>query len=70
MDRYTRFRGGDQIWSNKTPASNIVNKEFWGASNYFWIKVSGVWKRCITWIKVSGIWKQAIPNIKITGNWI
>jgi len=71
MDRYTRFRGGHQIWTNKSVASIIVNTNFFGKSslNKFWIKISGVWKECITWIKVAGIWKQATPNIKITGNW-
>ena len=69
MDRYSRFRGGGTIWSNGSVASNIVNTEFWGNRNSFWIKVSGVWKKCITWIKVAGVWKQATPKIKITGNW-
>ena len=71
MDRYSRLRGGSSIWSEKNLASDIINKDFFGDTtiNSFWIKVSGVWKKCTTWIKVSGVWKQATPNIKITDNW-
>lgn len=69
MDRYTRFRGGSDIWSNTSTSSMLINKDFFGSQNYFWIKISGVWKKCITWIKVSGVWRQATPKIKVTGIW-
>ena len=52
IDRYTRYRGGDAIWSNNSNSSIIVNNQFWGvsvATNIIWFKVSGVWKQCITW---------------------
>lgn len=68
-NKYTRFRGGSSIWSDKTISSNIVNEDFWGGKNTFWIKVSGVWKQCITWIKVSGVWKQSNPKININDTW-
>lgn len=75
MDKYFKTvsapKGGRLIWNDNSPASVILNNEFFSNSpiNKFWIKISGVWKECITWIKVSGIWKQATPKIKITGNW-
>ena len=76
MDKYFKtvspLKGGRLVWNNNSPASTILNNEFFEtetAKNKFWIKISGVWKECVTWIKVSGIWKQATPKIKITGNW-
>ena len=70
MDRYTRIRGGSAYWTERDLVENIFVTEFFGTSlaNKFWIKVSGVWKECITWIKVNGVWKQASPKIK-QGTW-
>ena len=62
MDKYTIIRGGNPIWIENSNASVIVNKEFWGSENSFWIKVSGVWKKCISYIKVSGVWKICVPR--------
>mgnify|MGYP003436078140 CR=1 FL=1 len=62
MDKYTRFRGGNPIWIENSNASVIVKKEVWGSENSFWIKVSGVWKKCISYIKVSGVWKICVPR--------
>jgi hypothetical protein len=71
MDRYTRLRGGSELWTNKTIPSDIYNVSFWGSlGNVFWIKVAGAWRSCITWIKVSGVWKQSQVKIKNQGNWI
>lgn len=72
IDRYTRYRGGDAIWSNNSNSSIIVNNQFWGvsvATNIIWFKVSGVWKQCITWVNVGGVWKEVNPNVKVSGVW-
>lgn len=68
MDRYTRNRGGSEIWTNKTIASDIVNYNFFGRKyNKFWVKISGIWKECNTFIKVSGIWKNSKLYFKTNG---
>ena len=70
MDRYTRQRGGSSIWTDGTPASNIINTDFFGANqNQFWIKIAGVWKQATAWIKISGVWKQTTAKIKASGTW-
>ena len=60
------------VWIDNSPASVILNNEFFGApasTNKLWIKVSGVWKECVTWIKVAGVWKEAEPKTKVAGIW-
>ncbi len=69
MDRYSTIRGGSALWSNKSMASTIVNKTFWGNTNKFWVKVAGVWKACKAYVKVSGLWKYATPKTKVGGSW-
>ena len=78
MDKYFKvvrrdIRGGSSLWSDRTKASDILNNEFFDnnqvSNNIFWIKVSGVWKQCITWIKVSGVWRQSNPKININDTW-
>ena len=69
MDRYTKHRGGSEIWTNRTLASLIVNKEFFG-SNSLWIKVSGLWRECNTFVKVSGEWVLVYPKVKKRGQWV
>ena len=72
MDRYTRLRGGSELWTNGTITSEIENISFWGIvqANKMWLKVIGVWKECITWVKISGVWKQSTPKVKVNGNWV
>lgn len=69
MDRNTRIRGGSSLWAEDSPASTIITNEFFGAPKQLWIKVSGVWRRCVAWIKVSGVWKEATLYFKQSGNW-
>lgn len=68
MDRFTRYRGGNVRWCDKSNASKIENSNFFGLSwiNKVWIKVNGIWKECITWVKINGVWKKATPKIKNT----
>ena len=78
MDKYFKvvrrdIRGGSSIWIDKSNASEVVNNEFFDnnqvSNNIFFIKVSGVWRQCITWIKVSGVWRQSNPKININNTW-
>jgi len=76
MDKYFRsfpkIRGGSALFSDGTPGSLFLNAETFGSSSAlskFWLKVSGIWKECVTWLKVSGIWKVASPKIKVSGTW-
>lgn len=73
MDRLrTRITGGSALWDDESPASIVQNNDFFGTASSLsklWIKVSGLWKECITWIKVGGLWKTAQPNIKVAGVW-
>ena len=69
MDRMTRYRGGDAIWSDNSKASNIVNAGFFNSNswlNKIWVKVNGVWKQAVAWVKINGVWKIATPKIKDT----
>lgn len=76
MDKYFRsfpkVRGGSALFSDNTQASFLLNTETFGSSSLlskFWLKVSGVWKECVTWLKVSGVWKVTSPKIKVSGTW-
>lgn len=69
MDRTSRIRGGSVLWDDQSPASTVINNDFFGQSvsgNTLWLKVAGVWKACTTWIKVAGVWKTCIPH-RLTG---
>ena len=79
MDKYfrkfPRVRGGSSLWTEPNAGSTLLNNETFGivtppsGLSSFWLKVSGVWKQCITYIKVGGVWKTASPNIKVLGTW-
>jgi hypothetical protein len=74
MDRYTRIRGGSELWSNGSNAGAIINNDFFGApapvyGNTFWVKIAGVWKQATGFIKVAGSWKSFEPKIKSGGTW-
>lgn len=63
--RNYRFNSDEfQVETNQIPIEPIPT-----TGNAFWLKVSGVWKKCVTWIKVSGVWKIATPRIKVGGTW-
>lgn len=34
-----------------------------------WLKVSGVWRQCISWTKVAGVWKQSDVKTKVSSTW-
>jgi hypothetical protein len=77
MDKITRYKGGNSVWTNDNTASSIINTDFFGEnntpltpSNKLWIKVGGVWKEAVTWIKVAGVWKEATPKTKVAGAWV
>jgi hypothetical protein len=59
-----RFFDGAQKEIGSLPIEDIPV-----AASSFWVRISGVWKQCVTWIKVLGVWKQATPKTKNGGTW-
>ena len=37
--------------------------------NFFWVKDSGTWRRCIAYLNESGTYSYVKPYIKVSGTW-
>ena len=74
ISRQNRVSSSDILPKTDTSKGYLIPNDFF-VTKYdwktaIWVKVSGIWKQCITWTKISGVWKQTIPKIKVGGVWL